>query len=258
MNDPPKIVILVPAHNEESNIGILVAGLQKLNQHPAAKQPLFDHLLVVDDGSTDRTAAIARQNGARVIPLQKNRGKAVAFFAGAKHARNLGATVLVTLDADLQPPGFAQVKALITPLLEKREKKVDMVLGSVMFDSTNLTGQRAIRMKALEPLFRGNRKWEMLFGIRSAKPIYRVGYGLETALNQTLKNRSVVYVDFQTNRKLGIKTGLGVQHQDIVRARKILKARKKLARHLRKKRTDSAFSIQYLQKKRRQHQSRAR
>lgn len=58
-------------------------------------------VIVVDDGSTDRTAAIASANGAHVVTLSQNRGKANAFFAGLRAALKQRATSVLTLDADM-------------------------------------------------------------------------------------------------------------------------------------------------------------
>ena len=82
--------------------------------------------LVVDDGSTDATAAVARQNGVdHLVRLTNNKGLAAAFQAGLDAALKLGADVIVNTDADNQYKA-AEIPRLVAPILEGR---ADMVVG---------------------------------------------------------------------------------------------------------------------------------
>ena len=85
------IVALIPGYNEGPRIGAVVR---------AAAQHLS--VVVVDDGSTDDTAAQARAAGATVIEERPNQGKGAALRAGFGHALAAGAEAIVTLDADGQ------------------------------------------------------------------------------------------------------------------------------------------------------------
>jgi glycosyltransferase involved in cell wall biosynthesis len=85
------IVALIPAFNEAPRIGPVVL---------AARERL--PVLVVDDGSTDRTAAVAREAGASVIEQQPNQGKGAALRAGFRRCLADGADAILTLDADGQ------------------------------------------------------------------------------------------------------------------------------------------------------------
>jgi glycosyltransferase involved in cell wall biosynthesis len=76
LSDKAAILVIVPAHNEESRVGEVVRAL--VTQHLP--------VLVVDDGSSDNTAAAARAAGARVLSLQPNRGKGAALKAGFRAA----------------------------------------------------------------------------------------------------------------------------------------------------------------------------
>ena len=82
---------LIPAHNEASRIGPVIEGARR-------HLPVF----VVDDGSTDDTAAVAGAAGARVIRQPANLGKGEALKAGFRRAIADGAAAVVTLDADGQ------------------------------------------------------------------------------------------------------------------------------------------------------------
>ena len=116
-----KLVIQIPAYNEEATISRALAALPK-------SVPGFSELdvLVVDDGSTDRTAELARAAGARnVLRLTTNRGLAEAFSAGLAEALRMGADVIVNFDADLQYDP-ADIPALTAPILEGR---ADFTIG---------------------------------------------------------------------------------------------------------------------------------
>lgn len=86
-----KTIILMPAYNEADVIGSIVK-----------KVAAFGVPVVVDDGSTDDTAARAEQAGAHVLVLTVNRGYEGALDAGFAEAERLGADIVVTFDADGQ------------------------------------------------------------------------------------------------------------------------------------------------------------
>jgi len=86
------IQALIPAFNAAQSLPNL---LLQVNKH-------LPDILVVDDGSTDNTAEAARQGGATVIRLEKNRGKGNALKTGFKAALDAGFTAVLTLDADGQ------------------------------------------------------------------------------------------------------------------------------------------------------------
>jgi glycosyltransferase involved in cell wall biosynthesis len=86
----------VPAYEAERTIGGVVDEL-------SAELPGVP-VLVVDDGSRDRTAAVAREHGARVIAHDRNRGKGRAIRTGLAHARDERFDVALTVDADGQHP----------------------------------------------------------------------------------------------------------------------------------------------------------
>jgi len=116
-----KLVIQVPAFNEEAMLPKALAALER-------RVPGFSQVavLVVDDGSTDRTAEVARTSGAdRVVRLPAHRGLAAAFSAGLEEALAMGADVIVNFDADLQYDP-ADIPALVEPILAGR---ADLVVG---------------------------------------------------------------------------------------------------------------------------------
>lgn len=115
------LVIQVPCHDEEEVLPRVLADLPRA-------LPGIDRIitLVIDDGSTDRTAEVARAHGAEVVRLPVNRGLARAFLAGLDRAVALGADIVVNTDGDHQYRGD-DVAALVQPVLEGR---ADLVVGT--------------------------------------------------------------------------------------------------------------------------------
>jgi len=92
VQDRPSIAAVIPAYGEEKHIGDVVRRTRQQ----------LDHVLVVDDGSNDHTAARAREAGAEVIVHPQNRGKGEAIKTGLRHWLDRQFTYVVILDADGQ------------------------------------------------------------------------------------------------------------------------------------------------------------
>ena len=92
VQDRPSIAAVIPAYGEEKHIGDVVRRTRQQ----------LDHVLVVDDGSNDQTAARAREAGAEVIVHPQNRGKGEAIKTGLRHWLDRQFTYVVILDADGQ------------------------------------------------------------------------------------------------------------------------------------------------------------
>jgi glycosyltransferase involved in cell wall biosynthesis len=114
------VFAVVPAYNEAQVLGESVRALAA-----AALR-----VVVVDDGSTDDTAAVARTAGATVLRHAINRGQGAALQTGIAYALRRGAEQIVTFDADGQH-GVEAVPELLQPLLDGR---ADVVLGSRFLD----------------------------------------------------------------------------------------------------------------------------
>lgn len=117
-----KLSVVVPAYNEENAIGCVVKSV------PRQIEGVDDiKILVVDDGSTDRTFEVAKQAGAdRIIQHETNRGVGEAFQTGLKEALTSGADIIVTMDGDGQFDP-EDIPRLVQPILERR---ADFVVGS--------------------------------------------------------------------------------------------------------------------------------
>ncbi|CAA9414704.1 MAG: Glycosyltransferase [uncultured Rubrobacteraceae bacterium] len=116
-----RIAIVIPAKDEAATIGALLDGISNVTVPGHALRPL-----VVDDGSTDATAAIARGRGAEVVSHPENRGLGAAVRTGLRAAVSSGAVAVAYLDADLE---YApdDIPTLLEPVLCGR---ADYVLGS--------------------------------------------------------------------------------------------------------------------------------
>ena len=112
-----KLLIVIPAYNEEENIVQVVGQL-------AAVCPQYDYV-VVNDGSRDRTAALCRQHGFRLIDLPINLGLAGAFQTGLRYAAENGYDCALQFDADGQ-----HCPEYIQPMLDLLEQGADIVIGS--------------------------------------------------------------------------------------------------------------------------------
>jgi len=125
MTDDPKdtITAVIPAFNEEKTIGWVV---ERARKHAGT-------VIVVDDGSVDRTSEVAAAAGAHVIRFPRNGGKGNALGIGLTTAALNGSNVVVCLDSDGQhdPDDIPKV---VAPVLEGR---ADMVIGSRFLDASS-------------------------------------------------------------------------------------------------------------------------
>lgn len=122
-----KLIIQVPCFNESRTLPAVLDELPKAVEG-------FDsvEVLVIDDGSTDGTADLARQRGAdHVIRLPENRGLATAFGRGLQECLRRGADVIVNTDGDNQYRA-EDIPELVRPILEG---KADMVVGDRRIDT---------------------------------------------------------------------------------------------------------------------------
>ncbi|MFS8477775.1 MAG: glycosyltransferase [Micromonosporaceae bacterium] len=168
MRQENRAAVIIPAHNEDATVGAVVSA--------SREAALVGEVVVVDDGSTDDTAATAVASGARVV-ANAQRGKGEAMLTGA---RATDAEVLVFLDADLTGLRPDHVDRLARPVLDG---SVAMTVG--LFDRgpllnpvflwllPRLAGERAMRRELLLTLH----------------PRDTRGYRMEAALNSHVVHR---------------------------------------------------------------------
>ncbi len=139
----PSCAVLIPAYNESGHVAQVVR----------VALAAFATVLVVDDGSSDATADVAKEAGARVLSLPENRGKGGAVYAGASY---LGSDVVVLLDADLTGLTPEHVRALAEPVLAGRAVMTRGVFAGGRWRTTaaqrltpQLNGQRGMVRQCL-------------------------------------------------------------------------------------------------------------
>ena len=116
----PFVVAGIPAFNEENSIARVIVDAQKF----------ADAVIVCDDGSTDLTAKIAERLGADVVQHEKNSGYGAALRSLFERAREFGADILVTLDADGQHDAN-EIPNVVKPIVDG---VADVVIGSRFVD----------------------------------------------------------------------------------------------------------------------------
>ena len=114
--DRSDIVVLIPAFCEELTISMVVLLSKKVS----------DHVIVVDDGSPDRTTEIARLAGAEVIRQSQNTGKAGALMTGFRRCRELNPKCVVMIDGD----GQMDPERILDVAVPVLEGNADLVIGS--------------------------------------------------------------------------------------------------------------------------------
>lgn len=114
------IVLFMPALNEEKAVGECIRRVPaEIAGHPV-------HTLIIDDGSTDRTAQIATDNGAEVVSFGETRGLGAGVRFGLEHAMTHNPVAVAFCDADEEYPP-EELENLVTPILEG---EADYVVGS--------------------------------------------------------------------------------------------------------------------------------
>lgn len=125
-----KIIVVIPAYNEERFIGSVVLRSKQY----------AETVIVVDDGSSDDTALVAEKAGAHVIIHETNKGKGGALNTGFEYARQFGADAVVTIDADGQHDA-EEISAVVSPVLKEQ---ADIVIGSRYLEATSDVPQHRV------------------------------------------------------------------------------------------------------------------
>ncbi|HHT37312.1 MAG: glycosyltransferase family 2 protein [Candidatus Wallacebacter cryptica] len=164
-----KVAAIVPAYNEERTVGTVVSAL--------LSSPLIDEIIVVSDGSQDRTAEAARKAGAKVLELEENVGKGGAMLAGTK---NTDADVFLFIDADLVGLNKKHIAGLLGPIIHQR---AEMTVG--VFDHGRLATDLA---QKITPFLSGQRAVTRSFFLQIPE-LENSRYGVEMALSRYARHQ---------------------------------------------------------------------
>ena len=136
-----KVLVIIPAYNEEANIEIVVDELVR-------DYPELDYI-VVNDGSRDRTAQICREKGYNLLDLPVNLGLAGCFQTGMKYAYQKGYLWAIQFDGDGQHrPEY------IEPMRKKMEEGYDIVIGSRFLEGKKNFSMRMIGSRLITAAIR--------------------------------------------------------------------------------------------------------
>ncbi|MCL6642679.1 MAG: glycosyltransferase family 2 protein [Candidatus Bipolaricaulota bacterium] len=205
-----RVSAIVPAYHEAERIGAVLWALRQA--------PSVGEVIVVDDGSTDGTAAVARSFGVRVVSLPVNCGKSVALDRGVQIAQY---ETLLFLDADLVGLRPDHVERMIQTYIEEKR---DMVVG--IFRNGRLNTDLA---QTIAPYLSGQRVLSKSLWKKLRRTVHKLDFGVEIALTKlALKEnwtQGFVELDGVTHvmkeEKFGLSRGLVSRFKmygDIVRS----------------------------------------
>lgn len=201
-----KLIIQIPCFNESQTLSTALSAIPKSVEG-------FDvvELLVIDDGSSDNTAEIAKQCGVHhVIKHTKNQGLARAFMTGIKHALEAGADVIVNTDADNQYEA-QDIPKLVVPILEKR---ADIVIGArPIADIAHFSWSKKLLQKIGSWVVRSASRTNIpdapsgfraysRFAAQNIVVFSEYTYTLETIIQAGQKNMAIISVPIRTNADL--------------------------------------------------------
>lgn len=201
-----KLIIQIPCLNEEETLPITIRDLPKVISGIDQIE-----LLIIDDGSTDRTVDVAKKLGVHhIISFSNNRGLAAAFKAGIDGCLKLGADIIVNTDADNQYKG-SDIHKLVQPLINN---EYDMVIGDRQTDTIT-------HFSPIKKFFQKFGSWVVRKASRTGVPdttsgfraysreaalrlnvVSEFSYTLETIIQAGQKRMAVGHVEIGTNGML--------------------------------------------------------
>jgi glycosyltransferase involved in cell wall biosynthesis len=200
-----KLVIMIPCLNEEKTLPTVlktipkrISGIDKIE------------ILVIDDGSTDKTVEVAKENGVEhFIHHRKNQGLAYSFRVGLREALSLGADIIVITDGDNQYPQ-ERIPDLIKPILNGNADTViaDRQVQTIEHFSPAKKLLQNIGTKVLN-IAAGTKVPDGTSGFRAysknaaiqLNQVTRWGYAMETTIQAGNKRHAIEFITIKTNPK---------------------------------------------------------
>ncbi len=153
----------------------------------------IDHIVIVDDGSTDETAHLAENAGAYVIKISTNRGKGNALRMAFRYALANGYDAVITLDADLQHDP-AEISSFVT---RYESDKVEIIVGN-----------RMQHKKKIPPIRYGpNRIGTFLFSWLIGQPVEDSQCGFRLYDREVMKNIHILNDGFEAEADILLRAG---------------------------------------------------
>ncbi|HUS26693.1 MAG TPA: glycosyltransferase family 2 protein [Nevskiaceae bacterium] len=200
-----KVVVQIPCLNEERTLGMVLKTIPKKIEGVDSIE-----ILIIDDGSTDNTVALAKQHGVKhFVYHPQNQGLARSFHDGINRALELGADIVVNTDGDNQYPQ-ERIADLVQPILQN---KADIVIADRQVDNIKhfsptkkllqKFGTRVLNLAA------GTRVPDAPSGFRAYSKealirlniVTRFSYAMETIIQAGNKQLSIVSLPIRTNPK---------------------------------------------------------
>ena len=179
---------IIPAYNAESTIARAIHGC--LSFIPR------ENIIVIDDGSTDKTRSLVEQSGATIIVHDKNRGKGAALRSGFSAALKYDCDAVITLDADLQHDPTYIVKFLE---LLKKEADWGIIIGSRWRSDTKMPLDRRL----------SNRITSFLISLRTGQKIPDSQSGYRLLKREVLEKVTTTEDRFMAETELLLKASSG-------------------------------------------------
>ena len=201
-----KLIVQIPCYNEEETLPITLREIPRVFRGVDVVE-----ILVIDDGSTDRTVDVAKKAGVRhIVRLMNHKGLAESFTAGIDAALRLGADIIVNTDGDNQYRG-EDIQKLIDPILSG---EAEMVVGdrnvmqvehfSFVKKRLQSLGSWIVRQLSgtqIPDVTSGFRAFSRSAALRM-NIISRYTYTLETVIQAGKKNIALTHVPIRTNEQL--------------------------------------------------------
>ena len=201
-----KLIIQIPCLNEEHTLPKTIADLPKEIEGVDSIE-----ILVIDDGSTDKTSEVARELGTKyVLRFTNNKGLAKAFIAGINESLKLNADIIVNTDADNQYYG-GDIEKLIQPILKN---EADIVIGDRQVETIRHFSPLKIFLQKLGSWvvrqLSGTQIPDATSGFRAysreaalqLNVVSDFTYTIETIISAGKKNLAIAHVPVKTNKKL--------------------------------------------------------
>lgn len=188
MSENKKVSVVIAAYNEEPRIAMVLSVVED--------HPLIDEVIVINDGSVDKTSDVVKRFNVTLIENKINMGKTLSVKLGLEKIKN---EVVLFLDADLVGLTKQNIFDLVNPVLDGQVEWTLSLRGNSfgymkLFKVDWVSGERAVRKYLLsDPLI-----W--------SKP--EIGFGLETLMNKSFIDRGATFLSISLpNLKVINKSG---------------------------------------------------